>query len=295
MSTLVFFHAHPDDEAIATGGTMAAAAAAGHDVVLVVATRGEQGEPVSGVLRPGEPLWERRVAETHRSAELLGVSQVAFLGYEDSGMMGEATNDNPACFWRADVSEASDRLSALLDEVGADVLTVYDAHGGYGHPDHIQVHRVGHRAAAAVGIGGLFEATMNRTHITELMSQQAELLATVDAEGTEGAAATASERVSDPDFGSEESVITHAVDVSGVLELKRSALMAHASQIADDSFFLTMPPDAFAAAFGTEWYIRPGSTRQPGEPFMTDLLAGSAVLPGAAQSGRGGWSGPGSR
>lgn len=283
MATLVFFHAHPDDEAIATGGTMASAAAAGHDVVLVVATRGEQGEPVAGVLRPDEPLWERRVAETHRSAELLGVSRVAFLGYEDSGMMGESTNDNPACFWRADLSEATDRLSALLDEVGADVLTVYDAHGGYGHPDHIQVHRVGHLAAAAVGVGGLYEATMNRTHITELMSQQADLLASDDPEGAE---ATASERVSDPDFGSEESLITHAVDVSAVLELKRAALMAHASQIADDSFFLTMPPEAFAAAFGTEWYIRPGAQRQPGDPFVADLLGGMAPMPGGGGAHR---------
>lgn len=273
MATLVFFHAHPDDEAIATGGTMATAAAAGHDVVLVVATRGEQGEPVAGVLGPDEPLWQRRVAETHRSAELLGVSRVAFLGYEDSGMMGEATNDNPACFWQADVSEASDRLAVLLDEVGADVLTVYDAHGGYGHPDHIQVHRVGYRAAAAVGVGGLYEATMNRTHIVQLMSQQADLLASGN---TEGAEATAADRIEDPDFGSDESVITHAVDVSGVLDLKRAALMAHASQIADDSFFLTMPPEAFALAFGTEWYISAGSVRGPGQPFVTDLLPDGA-------------------
>ena len=276
MATLVFFHAHPDDEAIATGGTMASAAAAGHDVVLVVATRGEQGEPVAGVLGPDEPLWQRRVAETHRSAELLGVSRVAFLGYEDSGMMGEATNDNPACFWQADVSEASDRLAVLLDEVGADVLTVYDAHGGYGHPDHIQVHRVGYRAAAAVGVGGLYEATMNRTHIVQLMSQQADLLASGNAEGAEGAEATAADRIEDPDFGSDESVITHAVDVSGVLDLKRAALMAHASQIADDSFFLTMPPEAFALAFGTEWYISAGSVRGPGQPFVTDLLPDGA-------------------
>lgn len=276
MATLVFFHAHPDDEAIATGGTMATAAAAGHDVVLVVATRGEQGEPVAGVLGPDEPLWQRRVAETHRSAELLGVSRVAFLGYEDSGMMGEATNNNPACFWQADVSEASDRLAVLLDEVGADVLTVYDAHGGYGHPDHIQVHRVGYRAAAAVGVGGLYEATMNRTHIVQLMSEQADLLASGNAEGAEGAEATAADRIEDPDFGSDESVITHAVDVSGVLDLKRAALMAHASQIADDSFFLTMPPEAFALAFGTEWYISAGSVRGPGQPFVTDLLPDGA-------------------
>ena len=114
MATLVCFHAHPDDESIATGGTMALAAEAGHRVVLVLGTRGEQGEPVPGVLAEGEALWERRVVETHRAAEILGVERVEFLGYEDSGMMGEPTNENPACFWQADVEEAAERLAAIL-------------------------------------------------------------------------------------------------------------------------------------------------------------------------------------
>lgn len=281
MGTLVFLHAHPDDEAIATGGTMALAAAAGHEVVLVVATRGEQGEPVPGVLAPGEPLWERRVAETHASAALLGVSEVVFLGYEDSGMMGEPTNDNPACFWQADPDEAADRLAAVLDSVGADVLTCYDAHGGYGHPDHIQVHRVGHLAARRVGLGGgsassLFESTMNRTRMTELMAAAAELLEGDDpgGEGHEstGAEATAAEVAGEPDFGTPEEGITHAVDVTTVLDAKRAAMAAHASQVAADSFFLTLPDDAFAAAFGTEWYILPDAPRPAGAPFIPTIL-----------------------
>jgi LmbE family N-acetylglucosaminyl deacetylase len=281
MGTLVLFHAHPDDEAIATGGTMALAAAAGHDVVLVVATRGEQGEPVPGVLAPGEALWERRVAETHASAALLGVSEVVFLGYEDSGMMGEPTNDNPACFWQADPDEAADRLAAVLESVGADVLTCYDAHGGYGHPDHIQVHRVGHLAARRAGLGGgssasLFEATMNRTRMTELMAAAAELLESPDADvgahETSGAEATAADVASEPDFGTPEEGITHAIDVTTVLDAKRAAMAAHASQVAADSFFLTLPDDAFAAAFGTEWFILPDAPRPAGGPFTTRLL-----------------------
>src|SRR5919112_679779 len=102
MATLVCFHAHPDDEAIATGGTMAKAAADGHRVVLVLATRGEHGEAEPGVLREGETLGSRRVAETIRAAEILGVSRVEFLGYEDSGMIGTPENDRPASFWRCD-------------------------------------------------------------------------------------------------------------------------------------------------------------------------------------------------
>jgi LmbE family N-acetylglucosaminyl deacetylase len=147
VATLVCFHAHPDDESIATGGVMARAAAAGHRVVLVVATRGEHGEVDDGFLDEGEALGARRERETLASAEVLGAARVAFLGYTDSGMMGTPTNDDPGCFWRADVEEAAGRLAAILTEEGADILTVYDDNGGYGHPDHIQVHRVGLRAA----------------------------------------------------------------------------------------------------------------------------------------------------
>lgn len=287
MATFVFFHAHPDDEAIATGGTMARAAAHGHDVVLVVATRGEQGEPVPGILNEGEPLWQRRIAETHTSAKHLGVSRVEFLGYEDSGMMDDPANDNPACFWRADVDEAADRLAAILADVDADVLTVYDAHGGYGHPDHIQVHRVGHLAASRVPIGspergGVFEATMNRTHITDLLARQAELL------GEEGVAAeaVANAEAGEPDFGSHEDDITHAIDVRTTLDAKRAAMAAHASQIAPDSFFMAMPEEAFAAAFGTEWFIRPGARRAPGSPFVTELFPVLAVDEVGTELGR---------
>lgn len=264
MATLVCFHAHPDDESIATGGTMAKAADAGHRVVLVVGTHGELGEPVPGVLADGEALGDRRVVETHASAEALGASAVHFLGYRDSGMMGEPTNDDPRCFWQADVEEAAARLAAILADEGCDVLTVYDDHGGYGHPDHIQVHRVGHRAAELSGVGVVFEATMNRTAIQTMMEQSSAMLDAVPED----------ERPQlDDDFGSPEAVITHAVDVSSVIDRKRASMQAHASQISDDSFFLAMPSEAFVQAFGTEWFIRPGHPRATDAPFGSDLLA----------------------
>src|SRR5262245_63191701 len=108
--TIVFFHAHPDDEAIATGGSMARAKRDGHRVVLVSATRGELGEFAPDVLTPGETLTERRAAELHAAAEILGVDRVEFLGYRDSGMAGEPTNDDPDAFWQADLEEAATRL-----------------------------------------------------------------------------------------------------------------------------------------------------------------------------------------
>ncbi|HEX9993561.1 MAG TPA: PIG-L family deacetylase [Acidimicrobiales bacterium] len=246
MATLVCFHAHPDDEAIATGGLMALAAGAGHRVVLVVATRGEHGEVVEGVLADGEELWQRRVAETHAAADVLGTARVAFLGYVDSGMAGTPTNEAPESFCRADVEEAAERLAALLEEERADLLTCYDEIGGYGHPDHVQVHRVGLRAAAMAGVA-VVQATINRDHVRR---------------GIEAQRAAGADDVPDlpdldehPEFGMPEAAITHQVDVRAAIDAKRRAMRAHASQIPDSSLFLTMPNPVFTEAFGTEWFI----------------------------------------
>lgn len=245
--TLVTFHAHPDDESIATAGTMARAKAEGHRVVLVVATRGELGEHAPDALDPGETLTERRVAEQHAAAAVLGVDRVEFLGYRDSGMAGESTNDDDGAFARADVEEAAGRLAKVLREEGADVLTVYDNHGGYGHPDHVQVHRVGVRAAELAGTRRVYESTMNRDYIRTLIEQRA---------GDMPDTPDAPDAAQMDDFGSPDSVITTTVDVRDFVDRKREAMAAHASQIPAESFFLAMPPDAFRQAFGAEWFIR---------------------------------------
>lgn len=263
MATLVCFHAHPDDESIATGGTMARAVREGHDVVIVVATDGAHGEAVPGVLAEGESLAARRYAELLEAASILGVGRVEMLGYTDSGMMGEDTNHIEGSFWGADVEEAARRLAAILESVGADVMTVYDDHGVYGHPDHIQVHRVGTRAAEIAGVESLFWATMNRDHIRRGMQANPDLAASLD----DDRAAT----VEQDGFGMTEDEITHAVDVSDLLDVKRAAMAAHASQIDEASFFLALPPDAFAEAFGTEWFVRPGHRREG--DFVDDLFA----------------------
>jgi LmbE family N-acetylglucosaminyl deacetylase len=246
--TLVTFHAHPDDEAIATGGVMARAAAEGHRVVLVVATKGEHGEVDDGILADGETLTERRVAETKRAAEILGVHRVEFLGYVDSGMMGTPENDVPGSFWSADRDEAAARLGTILAEERADVLTVYDERGGYGHPDHIQVHRVGIRAAELASTPLVYESTINRDHVLRLMRDHiAEIQEHVDAPDPDNF-----------DMGVEESEITTTVDVRDFIDRKRAAMAAHASQIAESSFFLAMEPTTFREGFGYEWFIRRG-------------------------------------
>ncbi len=265
MSTLVCFHAHPDDEALSTGGLMAKAAAAGHRVLVVTATKGEQGEPQPGVLEPGEQLWERRVVELAESAEILGAEAPRFLEYEDSGMVGERTNDNPKCFWQADVEEASQRLAAILTEVDADVLTIYDDHGLYGHPDHIQVHRVGIRAAELAGTAHIYEATVNRDRALESM---AEMSAEMEADGVDAPSADDFE-----EFGVIEDDLAFAVDVTDHLDAKRASMAVHRSQISDQSFFLYMPPDRFAKVFANEWFAVPGKTGTGG-PEMVELLPG---------------------
>jgi LmbE family N-acetylglucosaminyl deacetylase len=251
MATLVSFHAHPDDESIQTAGTLAKAAAAGHRTVLVFATRGEHGEVDDGFLDDEEVLWERRTAETLRSAEILGAARVEFLGYRDSGMMGTPENDLPGSFWSADVDEAAERLAAILRSESADILTVYDSDGGYGHPDHIQVHRVGIRAAELAGVPHVYEATMNRDHI-RLMMEQAVAAGQMPADDVPDVTEMET-------FGRPDSAITTRVDVQEHLALKRASMAAHASQISETSFFLAMPDEAFAGTFGTEWFIRRGA------------------------------------
>jgi LmbE family N-acetylglucosaminyl deacetylase len=245
--TLVTFHAHPDDESIATAGTMARAKAEGHRVVLVFATRGELGEFSPDALAPGETLTERRVAEVRASAEVLGVDRVEYLDYRDSGMAGEATNDDDGSFARADIDEAAARLAGILEEEHADVLTVYDDHGGYGHPDHVQVHRVGLRAAELAGTRRVYESTMNRDYIRSLLERRAQELPD---------SPDAPDAASMDDFGSPEEIITTTVDVREFTDRKRASMAAHASQIPAESFFLAMPDDAFGEAFGTEFFIR---------------------------------------
>ena len=267
MATIVSLHAHPDDETIVTGGAIARYAAQGHRVVLVFATKGEHGEVPDGFLDDGETLWQRREKEVAASADILGVARVAYLGYVDSGMMGTPENDLPESFWQADVEEAATRFAELLREEAADVVIVYDENGNYGHPDHIQVHRVGVRAAELAGTAAVYEATSNRDHFKRgfaAAKESGQLPA--DLEGAPD----------DPfldTLGVTEDQITHALDVRDLVDVKRAAMRAHASQIAETSFFLQMPADAFTEAFGWEWFVRHGVEPPPVGEWYDDLLA----------------------
>ncbi len=249
MATVVFLHAHPDDECLTTGGTMARLADEGHRVLLVTATDGALGECPEGLLADGEELAELRAREVQASAAALGVAEHRFLGYGDSGMVGTEGNAVSGAFCNVDVEEAASRLAAWLAEVGADVLVAYDEHGGYGHPDHIQVHRVGVRAAELAGTRALYQATVNREAVLALMAQAAEL----GMLGEDGSGPSPEEMAT---IGLPAAEITTMVDVSAYTAPKQAAMRCHRTQIGDMAFFLGLPGETFSQAFGREWFVR---------------------------------------
>ena len=275
-ATGVFFHAHPYDEALATGGTMLLASRAGHRVIVVCATDGALGE-TPGLDAPEGPqgldLAAVREAELRDSAGVLGVHEVVMLGYRDSGMAGEAGNEHPDCFWQADLDEAAGRLAAILRDERADLLTVYDADGTYGRPDHIMVRRVGVRAAELAGVGVVYEAAIDRDHFRAAMKEMVQAAA---ADGLDAASqneiAEFEAEVDRGTIGVDGSRITHRIDVRAGLSEKRAAMRAHASQIPAESFLMSLPHEAFERAFGTEWFIRrdpPANGRQGTDLFAT--------------------------
>ncbi len=274
MATLVCFHAHPDDEAIGTGGTIVKAVRDGHRVVLVTATRGEHGEVAEGFLDAGETLGERREKEMEAAAKVLGLARHEFLGYHDSGMMGTPENDDPESFWQADVEEAATRLAVILRDEQADVVTMYDENGIYGHPDHIKVWQVGVRAAELAGVKKVYEGTINRTAWLRRMATGAGPARTIEkVDGVDTMVDVDAAQVPTIEFplGVDEDQLTTAVDVGEFIDIKREAMRAHASQINDESFFLKMPEDLFAEAFGTEWFILRGA---PAGIHEDDLFTG---------------------
>jgi LmbE family N-acetylglucosaminyl deacetylase len=253
MATLVVFHAHPDDEATTTGGTIARASDEGHRVVLVIATNGDYGE-ADGVPE-GESLVEHRRREAEASGAVLGVARIVWLGYRDSGLTGWEQNTAPESFLQAPLEEAAERLAAVLREEHADVLTVYDWHGNYGHPDHVKVHTVGHRAAELAGTPAVYEATMNRDDFTRWLEEMKAAGEDVsDFENDE-------EGPSDDGnpLGLPESELALAVDIRPWLARKRAAFECYASQITDTGFFLSMSEERFGRFFGTEWFALAGA------------------------------------
>lgn len=274
--TLLAFHAHPDDEALLTSGTMARAAAEGHRVIVVVATDGAQGL-ASQEYAAGGALATRRMEELRRSAQALGVARVEYLGYADSGLgldgsdgsEGEPDPPGRTRFVRADTEEAARRLAAILREEEVDVLLGYDANGGYGHPDHKKVHAVARRAAQLAGTPLLLEATVPRDTITRGIDLAAKIYRFPPE----------FDRASFDRAFSARKDITHRISVRRQIRAKRASMRAHASQASADggadrtlAAFLRIPRPLYDLVFGREWFIDPASP--PGGRIRRDVFEG---------------------
>jgi len=258
--TLVSFHAHPDDEVLLTGGTLARAAAEGHRVVLVTATNGEAGLAAGEHNRGG--LAQRRIIELERSAAALGCARVVRLGFPDSGWGDTAHGTAPNAFSRLPAAEAAAPLIEVLREEQADVLTIYDPAGGYGHPDHRQVHAAGLLAGQAARTPLVLEATIDREQVQRLVRLVVAMAGVLPAVRREDFAAAYTARAD----------LTHRIDVRRYAEAKRAALRAHASQASADQgtqtlqLLLKLPLLVFRRVLGSEWFVEHG--RPPGVLFV---------------------------
>jgi LmbE family N-acetylglucosaminyl deacetylase len=260
--TLMAVHAHPDDEASTTGGILAKYAAEGIRTVLVTCTNGELGDLPTA--KPGEEghvvedVVTMRLAELRESCKVLGVQHLELLGYHDSGMMGWDSNDAPGSFWSMPVDEAAAPLVELIDKYQPDVVVTYDDYGFYGHPDHIQAHRITLAALEKAGsTAKVYFPAFRRSSLPAFREQ-------LEALGIE------LPDVDESDFGVEDEQIGAAIDCTDFAEAKLASLAAHISQ-QENIFFVQLPLATFTALFGVEDFQR---YRPQGGGVETDLFAG---------------------
>jgi LmbE family N-acetylglucosaminyl deacetylase len=297
--TLMTVHAHPDDETIGTGGTMAKAIAAGHRVVLVTGTRGEMGEIVVPKMDTPENhrrLGELRAVELERAMAVLGVTEWENLGYRDSDMMGRPGNLDPRNFWTADLDAAAGRLTWLIRRYQPDVVTTYNEFGGYGHPDHIRVHDVSIRAFDRAGDpawypeqlveGGvetwapskLYEQAIPASVRATMAARLKELGQTSFWEPPEDATP---EQIAEFEAYAAKMLvpderITTWIDISGdPLQRKWDAIHEHVTQISEQSPFMLLGLDGWREGWSQEAYILRQSSVETSLP-ETDLFAGIA-------------------
>jgi LmbE family N-acetylglucosaminyl deacetylase len=265
MATLLLVHAHPDDEAIGTGGVMARAHRAGHRVVLVTGTRGELGEIHNLDEESTRPrLGEVRTQELEAAARLLGVDRQVWLGFRDSGMAGEPSNDDRRSFHSAPLPVAAERLAVVLRQERPDVVVTYTKEGTYGHPDHIKAYQTTVAALDLLRDEGweperAYEVALPQSVVDDIRARMV-------AEGVDEADAPGADLAGTPD-----ALITVKVDVRDLAMLKRDALAVHVSQIDPRGPWSTMQQQVLEAALGWEYYVRSRGVGGP-EGTATSLL-----------------------
>jgi LmbE family N-acetylglucosaminyl deacetylase len=279
--TFIAVHAHPDDEASSTGGLFRVLADQRVRTVLVTCTRGEFGDAPGGIKPEDEghdadDVAEIRKHELDKAVEILGISRSVRLGYRDSGMMGWPQNKDPGAFWSTPINEAAERLAAILMEERPQVVVTYNEHGFYGHPDHIQAHRITMSALSLID----YEPTLYFNAIpNSIMAIMSERWEREEREQREADAAKGIER-SEPEISEEDRIemgtpddeIGAAIDVSSATDAKYDALAAHHSQVSE-SFWMKMSREEFKQAMGTEWFVRVTNPKKL-SGTVTDIFAG---------------------
>ena len=264
----LFVHAHPDDETINNGATMAQMVEDGVTVTLITCTRGEEGEVLVPELShlassAEDKLGAHRVIELANAMKELGVKDHRFLGnYRDSGMMDTPQNQHPDCFWRAEVDEAARKLALIIDEIRPQVMVTYDENGGYGHPDHIQTHRVAMRAAelATWQIQKIYWNIMPKSVVQRGM----------DAMKDQGSEFFGAENVDDLPFVKDDSFVSAVIHAPNQVDKKMAAMKAHATQISLDGPFFALSNNLGVQVFADEYYTLVKGEK--GAPFNTDNL-----------------------
>lgn len=279
--TLMAVHAHPDDECMGTGGVLARYSNEGLRTVLVTATRGEEGEIVdpelnAEVVQPR--LGDVRLEELRCSCRHLGVQELHILGYRDSGMAGTPANAHPECLAQADLQEATGRLVRLIREIRPHVLTCYDAKGGYGHPDHIQVHRLTvaafHAAGNAMQYPNIGPAPWQPQKLYYMAYPRSYILTRYEIMRAMGESTPLDRPDFDPNkVGTPDETITTHVDIHPYLDHKREALRCHRTQVSRDWWYFHVPPEIFHAHFSQEYFVRMAS-HVPVNGSEHDLFAG---------------------
>ena len=268
--TLMAVHAHPDDEASSTGGVLAAYSDQGVRTVVVTCTNGEFGDGPAG-LKPGEEghdtadVAQTRLAELREAAKYLGVTDLELLGYHDSGMPEWEYRNSPDAFCNVPLENVIGRIATLIEKYRPQVVITYDPDGAYQHPDHVHAARAGIGAVEKTGIPAkLYLSAMRRSEWQKIF----EALRAAGEDVPEWEMSEEERR----QIEESEARITTEIDIRPVLDRKRDALMAHASQITD-SWFSKIPPDVVQSAFGREWFIRARNQTQAPVPEI-DLFAG---------------------
>jgi len=264
---ILLVHAHPDDETINNGATMALYADRGAQVTLVTCTRGEEGEILVPELShlsstKEDLLGQHREIELANAMRALGIKDFRFLGgsttkYRDSGMIGSEPNNRPDVFWQADVDSAAKILVDVIEEVKPHILITYDEIGGYGHPDHIQAHRVAMRASelATWQIQKIYWNTMPKSVIAKGMEKMKEI----------GSDFFGAESVDDIPFAKDDEFVTTLIDGADYVELKMEAMKAHETQISLDGPFFALSNNLGMQIWGDEYYTLVKGVK--GEPF----------------------------